>query len=294
MLKNLFVFDTETVVHLPTAVRLLGSDLSPVEANRAAVTAAVEAYYTEKAGNSFPRQMLWQLVAASFVSAEIEPVRGEHPKFPHEKYHFRGVFTGGDVADDERTLVTKMMVGENGKGGLARNQARLVHFNGNNFDVPVLVYIAMRYGIPMPWFFRSGDGSKWDGYASGKEDWNCDLNEAFRFYGKVRGGVTLHEIATNIRIPGKLGMDGSKVAEAYANGQLPAIRNYCEHDALTTYLTYLHRQHLMGVLLTPDFEKCIMDVVHYLEAERAARPHLGEYLEAWTAACGGNYLPYNV
>ncbi len=43
-----------------------------------------------------------------------------------------------------------------------------------------------------------------------------------------------------------MGMDGSKVWEAYQQGQLAAIRDYCETDVVNTYLMYCRFQLMRG------------------------------------------------
>ena len=75
----------------------------------------------------------------------------------------------------------------------------------------------------------------------------------------------------------------------YAVGRIKEIRDYCETDVLNTYLVYL-RYMLHRADLTKDaYDKAVTDVIGMIEAERPARPHLGEFLEAWRAQCGGQF-----
>ena len=82
--------------------------------------------------------------------------------------------------------------------------------------------------------------------------------------------------------PGKLGMDGSGVWEAFATGEIDRIRAYCEVDALNTFLVFLRYELMRGRLSPGGYEsEC--------EAVRSAlrddpRPHLAEFLQAWRAA----------
>jgi len=78
--------------------------------------------------------------------------------------------------------------------------------------------------------------------------------------------------------PGKMGMSGSKVWEQYKDGQIKAIRDYCETDALNTYLVYLHWQFVKGNL-TESTLASEHEVVKATLAKGA--PHLQEFLEVW-------------
>ena len=77
-----------------------------------------------------------------------------------------------------------------------------------------------------------------------------------------------------------MGMSGSKVWEQYSLGEIKAIRDYCETDALNTYLVYLQWQYVKGNLtdaaLATEYE-----VVKQTLAN--GEPHLKEFLEVWNA-----------
>ena len=47
-------------------------------------------------------------------------------------------------------------------------------------------------------------------------------------------------------------MDGSKVWEAWQNGEIAGIRDYCETDVMNTYLLYLRFRLLRGVIAAAD------------------------------------------
>ena len=49
-------------------------------------------------------------------------------------------------------------------------------------------------------------------------------------------------------LPGKLGMSGSQVYEAWKRGEIGAIRNYCETDVANTFLLFQRFQLIRGAL----------------------------------------------
>jgi len=94
-----------------------------------------------------------------------------------------------------------------------------------------------------------------------------------------RANAPLDELAKLIGFPGKLGMDGSKVWEAYQQGKLDEIRNYCETDVANTWLVFARFQMMRGVLTRARYQKeC--DLVR-AELGKLDQPHWQEFLAAW-------------
>ncbi|HEY8355220.1 MAG TPA: 3'-5' exonuclease, partial [Methylophilaceae bacterium] len=79
--------------------------------------------------------------------------------------------------------------------------------------------------------------------------------------------------------PGKLGMDGSKVWDAYKKGEIGAIRNYCETDVANTYLVFLRFQLMRGMLDRQRYEEEVRLVRDTLQGY--GLPHWQEFLAAW-------------
>ncbi len=275
MHNSLFVFDIETVPDTEAVRNLTGFESDNIDDLRA----ELERYHLEitDGKNAFPRQCFHKIVAISFLEAEIQK-DGQH-----ETYILKEVRSGGKEDGSEEELI---------RGAfqyLERMRPRFVSFNGRGFDWPVMQFRAMKYGITAPWFYKSGD--KWNGYSSRySADWHCDLMDVMKGYGAVMGGLRLNEVCSILDLPGKFGVDGSNVAKMFDDGQVKEIRDYCETDVLNTYLVYLHHQHHTGTITTEALNSAMQDILTYLEAEKAARPYLGEFLEAWHEACSGVFI----
>ena len=95
----------------------------------------------------------------------------------------------------------------------------------------------------------------------------------------VGARASLDNVATLLGFPGKLGMSGDQVWTKYLNGELAAIRNYCETDALNTYLVYLRFQLMRGVLDETRYGRELERLDEKLS--QLARDHLVEFLEVW-------------
>ena len=94
-----------------------------------------------------------------------------------------------------------------------------------------------------------------------------------------RASVPLDELAKLIGFPGKLGMDGSKVWGAWQAGRIAEIRDYCETDALNTYLVAVRFRLMRGEFARAEYDAEMAFV--RAELERIGKPHWQEFLAAW-------------
>jgi hypothetical protein len=88
-------------------------------------------------------------------------------------------------------------------------------------------------------------------------------------------------MALLLGLPGKLGFSGEQVWGAVLAGQLSAVRNYCETDALNTYLVMLRFELFRGRLDQGAYDQEIARLRDWLRA--SAEPHHRQFLEAWEA-----------
>jgi predicted PolB exonuclease-like 3'-5' exonuclease len=80
--------------------------------------------------------------------------------------------------------------------------------------------------------------------------------------------------------PGKLGMDGGQVWQAWHNGQAQEVRAYCETDVVNTWLVFCRFQLIRGELTRQAYDEEIELVRAYLQSIDA--PHWHQYLDAWS------------
>ena len=96
-----------------------------------------------------------------------------------------------------------------------------------------------------------------------------------------RANAPLDQIAQLMGLPGKLGMDGSAVWDAYQAGKIADIRNYCETDVANTYLVFLRFQLMRGAL-TAEQHRAECDLVR-TTLGKSSGPHWKEFLSRWQA-----------
>jgi hypothetical protein len=264
--NSLFVFDIETIPDTESAKNLLNLSGNNQDELRQALTD----YHLKitDGKNSFIRQPFQRIVAISFLQADI--IRDNNGS---EKYILNEIRSGGDLNSSEEDLVKGFF------SYLKKQPPRIVSFNGKNFDLPVLKYRAIKYGISAPWLYKMGD--KWNNYNYKYSlDWHCDLIDAFSDFGSS-AKVKMNELCAVFNLPGKLGIDGSMVSEYFDNKRLQEIRNYCETDVINTYLLYLYYQHHTGNLSNENFLQAQQDLGNYLGSEGDKREHLAEFLKEW-------------
>jgi predicted PolB exonuclease-like 3'-5' exonuclease len=165
--------------------------------------------------------------------------------------------------------------------GIGKYTPNLVSWNGGGFDLPVLHYRGLIHGVAAPRYWDMGEDDrdfKWNNYISRYHTRHLDLMDLLALY-QPRANAPLDELAKLMGLPGKLGMDGGAVWGAWCDGQIDAIRDYCETDVVNTYLVYLRFQQMRGQLTA----KAHAEEVAFVRSELAKgdAPHWREFLAAW-------------
>ena len=170
--------------------------------------------------------------------------------------------------------------------GIEKYTPQLVSWNGGGFDLPVLHYRGLVHGVQAARYWDMGEGDykdsrdfKWNNYISRYHSRHLDLMDLFAMY-QPRANAPLDDLAQLMGLPGKLGMSGAGVWDAFRAGKLADISNYCQTDVVNTYLVYLRFQLMRGVL-TADQHKAQCDLVRTTLA-KSIEPHWSEFLARWT------------
>ena len=259
-MMNYLVFDIETVPDVVSARRLHPEwqTLSDKE-----VAAALFALRREEAGHDFLRLHLQRVVAISAVFRQGEQL---------------AVWSLGDEKSSEAELLQKFF------DLIERHTPTLVSWNGGGFDLPVLHYRAMLHQIVAARYWDTGrDDSafKWNNYLSRYHERHTDLMDVMAMY-QSRAYVPLDQLASLLGFPGKMGMSGAKVWDAFQAGELKSIRDYCETDVLNTYLVFIRFQLLRGKLSSTEYEtECAFVRQHLLNTNK---PHFLEFCECWNSS----------
>jgi predicted PolB exonuclease-like 3'-5' exonuclease len=251
------VFDIETVPDVAGLRAIYGFDASLTDHDVGEL-----AFQRRRAqsGSEFLPIHLHRVVAISCALREGETFR---------------IWSLGKPEDDERTLVQRFF------DGVEKLTPQLVSWNGGGFDLPVLHYRGMVHGATATRYWDLGDENRdfrFNNYISRYHLRHVDLMDLLGLY-QPRNFVPLDQAARLMGFPGKLGMDGGKVWDAFRAGQIRTIRDYCETDVANTYLIYLRFQHMRGELQADEYARELDLVRNTLGQQRA--PHWAEFLAAW-------------
>lgn len=185
------------------------------------------------------------------------------------------VFTLGDIDATEKDIVRRFY------DGIERYSPELVSWNGTGFDLPVLNYRALLHGVNAEHYWEMGDSDRefrYNNYLSRFHWRHLDLMDVLSGF-QIGARSSLQQVATLLGFPGKLGMSGDQVWDRYQVGELSAIRDYCETDALNTYLIYLRFQLVRGILDEARYNAELEQLRAKLE--QAESPHFDKFLAAW-------------
>ncbi|MFN0301845.1 MAG: 3'-5' exonuclease [Burkholderiales bacterium] len=185
------------------------------------------------------------------------------------------VWSIGSPDDDERTLIQRFF------DGVEKFTPQLISWNGGGFDLPVLHYRGLVNGVIASKYWDMGDDDRdfrYNNYISRYHTRHLDLMDLLALY-QPRNNVPLDQIAKLLGLPGKLGMDGSKVWDAYRQGEIGSIRDYCETDVVNTHLVYIAFQRMRGVIDEAQYAGEVALVRTTLGKSKGA--HWREFLAAW-------------
>ena len=257
---TVFAFDIETVPDVELGRRVY--DLADLTDRQ--VGYVMQAKRREASGSEFLSHEQQRVVAISVALRTREGFK---------------VWSLGDLAAPEAEIIQRFF------DGIEKYTPDLVSWNGGGFDLPVLHYRALRHGVQAPRYWEAGDEDqafRYNNYLNRYHYRHLDLMDVLSSF-QARARISLQAAAMLLGLPGKLGMSGDKVWDAYLEGQLQSIRDYCETDVLNTFLVYLRFELMRGRLSKQEYlaeTQLIRDTLRL-----QAKPHLDEFLAAW-AECG--------
>lgn len=157
----------------------------------------------------------------------------------------------------------------------------LISWNGSGFDLPVLQYRALFHAIQSQPYWDTGQfdtSLRYNNYHNRYRQRHIDLMDVLSRY-QGRGWAALDEVSKLMHLPGKIGIGGENVFEAYLDNRLPEIRQYCEIDTLNTYLIFLRFEYIRGAFTLEEYEKELQIVRSWLTT--SDQSHFQEYEANW-------------
>jgi 3'-5' exonuclease len=251
------VFDIETVPDIPGLRKINDIDDGVSDGE---VAAMAFQHRRQATGSDFLQLHLHRVVAIACALRDRDSFR---------------VWSLGEPDDDEGKLIQRFF------DGIEKYTPQIVSWNGGGFDLPVLHYRGMLHGVRAARYWDQGEDDrefKWNNYISRYHARHLDLMDLLALY-QPRGAAPLDDFARLLGFPGKLGLEGSQVWQAWQDGRLAQVRSYCEADVANTYLVFLRFQLMRGALPRDKYQQEISLVRTTLE--KSPERHWKEFLEVW-------------
>lgn len=255
---NIFAFDIETIPDTNNGRKLheLAEDLSAAE-----VAEHMFAAQREKTGGSeFLPLYLQQIVAISVALKSGNTFK---------------IWTLGNTDASEKEILQRFFT------GIEKYSPTLVSWNGSSFDLPVIHYRALLHGVVAARYWETGDEDqtfRWNNYLNRYHYRHTDIMDVLASY-QARAYAPLDAIALMLGLPGKMGMSGDKVWDSYLDGDIVGIRNYCETDALNTYLVYLRFCLIQGKINQTEYQQLCDETREFLQ--NSNQTHLVDFAKKW-------------
>jgi len=185
---------------------------------------------------------------------------------PHKGGCAAGGAAGGKT---EKEMIERWSIAASGKM-FNGHPMKLVDWNGRGFDVPVLQTRAFRYGIQLPWYFsqlpdNKGQISSYSrDYRDRYKGWHIDVADAWTNSGAF-SRPHLANLARLMGLPGKLGIDGSKVYAAYKLERFQEIDTYCMQDVFQTAFIFQRFKYLRGDLELGSYREAATQLCDWIE-----------------------------
>jgi len=253
------VFDIETIPDVEGLRRLRGLEAGISDKEVAEMAFQLRRQVT---GSDFLPHYLHRVIAISCALRDRDNFK---------------VWSLGAGAESEGELIQRFF------DGIDKYTPQLVSWNGGGFDMPVLHYRGLIHGIGARRYWDLGEEDrdfKWNNYISRYHSRHLDLMDLLALY-QPRANAPLSELAQLMGLPGKLGMDGAGVWDAYQAGRIAEIRQYCETDVVNTYLVYLRFQMMRGAV-TREQHRVEVELVRSTLG-KSTEPHWKEFLTHWRA-----------
>jgi predicted PolB exonuclease-like 3'-5' exonuclease len=235
---HVLVWDLETVPDLAAVSRINGRDMSDAEAD-------------EYLGDKFPALPLHKIVCIGALIAQ----RGPHGWIVQSL----GAPHIGQRPEPE--LIAAFVE------RIASLRPKLVSFNGQSFDLPVLRYRAMVNSVAAP-------GLETRGYFKRYTDDAVDLCDVLASF-DGRAKISLDSLSRVLGLPGKPDdIQGKQVAGYVKQGRIEEVADYCETDVVNTYRVWLRYELFRGGLSNAEFEASEAALRDFIRARAGEKPHL--------------------
>ena len=213
----------------------------------------------------FLKPMFHKIIVSGMIFRSVKLIEGKQ-KVELQILTLPGLATTGDkkepFSSTEKEMIQRPLT------FIGRNQAQVVGWNIDSFDWPVMIQRGLRSGVVAPDLCKRPN-KPWEGmdYFANFSDARLDLMKVIAGEGNYNARLKLSDTAIALGLPGKEGMDGSKVYDAWKDGRIAEIVKYCDHDCAMTYQIWLRVAMMAGLLSIEQVESEMDQLDQLLETQ---------------------------
>ena len=215
--RPIVAFDIETIPDPEIGRRILGIPGTDEDV----VTEMVHRRLEETGGSTEYPQLPWHRIV-TICATTLDPRTGS--------FEVRAL---GGHEFDERSHLEGFFGLVSGK----EDAPRLVSWNGNGFDLPVIRYRSIMLGVCAPDFYRVDGPWRWNNYENRYHDMHLDVMDVLSGYG-ASTRVGLHTFGEVLGLPGKSFLERAVYAHVLQN-EAGRVVEYCKLDTIETILVFL-------------------------------------------------------
>ena len=134
---------------------------------------------------------------------------------------------------DEESLLRELV-------SLIDSETLVITWSGRRFDMPVITYRCMKYGIQTPWDKESDFRNRF------RVSGHFDVQDHMMHHG-ASDKIKLDHAAALIGLPGKLDTVGADVPNLVARNRHDEVGVYCITDVIQTLVVFLRYSYVMGL-----------------------------------------------
>jgi len=146
----------------------------------------------------------------------------------------------------------------------------VVTWSGRRFDLPVVSYRCMKYGVTTTW---DKDGDFRNRF---RTSGHFDLQDHMMHHGAAER-LKLDHAAALIGLPGKMETSGSDVSSMAAKNRWGDIGSYCMTDVVQTMVLFIRYSYLIGLASRDEVNESLNSLEEYL-SRLASSNSSGDYI----------------
>lgn len=263
MLKSIFpktaFIDLETVPDIAIGRELYGISKDASDEDALKIIYARNGATPENQ-KPFLKPMLHKIIVSGMIYRSVRLIEGKQ-KVELQFLTLPSLRAGLEPVSEKEMI-------QRGLTFIGRNKAQVVGWNIDSFDWPVLIQRGLRNGVVAP-DLCTRPNKPWEGmdYFANFSEARIDLMKVLAGEGNYSARLKLSDTAIALGLPGKEGMDGSEVYDAWKAGRLAEIVGYCNRDCAMTYQIWLRIALMSGLLSLEQVEAEMEQLKQLMEAQ---------------------------